>query len=116
MSVPSRVVTNHELATLMETSNEWIIERTGIEERCWVSDGETGTTLATAACQQAIERAGRGGAAVRARLDGIVAEAACPEAIQIVPGTSAMVNRERLALPDSRGARSVLREVKASGE
>jgi 3-oxoacyl-[acyl-carrier-protein] synthase III len=28
MSVPSRVVTNHELAAMMETSNEWIIERT----------------------------------------------------------------------------------------
>src|SRR5262245_13268071 len=58
MSVPSRVVTNHELATMMETTNEWIIERTGIEERRWVSDGETGATLATAASQQAIERAG----------------------------------------------------------
>ncbi len=58
MSVPTRVVTNHELATRMETSNEWIVERTGIEERRWVSDGETGATLATAASKQAIERSG----------------------------------------------------------
>src|SRR5215470_3372304 len=58
MSVPSRVVTNHELAARMETSNDWIIERTGIEERRWVSEGETGTTLATAASKEAIERAG----------------------------------------------------------
>jgi 3-oxoacyl-[acyl-carrier-protein] synthase-3 len=58
MSVPSRVVTNFELATKMETSNEWIIERTGIEERRWVKEGETGTTLATAASKQALERAG----------------------------------------------------------
>jgi 3-oxoacyl-[acyl-carrier-protein] synthase-3 len=58
MSVPTRVVTNHELASRMETSNEWIVERTGIEERRWVSDGETGCTLATAASKQAIERAG----------------------------------------------------------
>jgi len=58
MSVPSRVVTNFELATKMETSNEWIIERTGIEERRWVGEGETGTTLATAASNEAIERAG----------------------------------------------------------
>ncbi|HET7499751.1 MAG TPA: beta-ketoacyl-ACP synthase III [Kofleriaceae bacterium] len=57
MSVPSRVVTNHELATKMETSNDWIIERTGIEERRWVSEGETGCTLATAAAKEAIERA-----------------------------------------------------------
>jgi 3-oxoacyl-[acyl-carrier-protein] synthase III len=40
--VPPRVVTNHELAALMETTNEWIIERTGIEERRWVADGEGG--------------------------------------------------------------------------
>src|SRR5512140_1194926 len=58
MSVPSRVVTNFELATKMETSNEWIIERTGIEERRWVSEGETGSTLATAASKEALERAG----------------------------------------------------------
>lgn len=58
MCVPERVVTNHELATKMETSHEWIVERTGIEERRWVSDGETGATLATAASKQAIERAG----------------------------------------------------------
>jgi len=56
MSVPPRVVTNFELATKMETSNEWIIERTGIEQRRWVRKGETGTTLATAACQEALER------------------------------------------------------------
>jgi 3-oxoacyl-[acyl-carrier-protein] synthase-3 len=58
MSVPSRVVTNHDLARMMETSNEWIIERTGIEERRWVAEGETGATLATAASKEAIERAG----------------------------------------------------------
>jgi len=58
MSVPQRVVTNHELATLMETSHEWIVERTGIEQRHWVSEGETGCSLATAASKQAMERAG----------------------------------------------------------
>jgi 3-oxoacyl-[acyl-carrier-protein] synthase-3 len=58
MSVPSRVVTNHELATKMETSHDWIIERTGIEERRWVEPGQTGADLATAASREAIERAG----------------------------------------------------------
>jgi 3-oxoacyl-[acyl-carrier-protein] synthase-3 len=57
MSVPSRVVTNHELATKMETSNEWIIERTGIEERRWVEPGEGGAELAAKASREAIERA-----------------------------------------------------------
>jgi 3-oxoacyl-[acyl-carrier-protein] synthase-3 len=58
MHVPRRVVTNDELATMMETSNEWIVERTGIQERRWVSEGETGATMAAAASRQAIERAG----------------------------------------------------------
>jgi len=58
MSVPKRVVTNHELATKMETSHDWIVERTGIEERHWVSEGETGATLGAAAAREAIQRAG----------------------------------------------------------
>ncbi|MGN6107988.1 MAG: 3-oxoacyl-ACP synthase III family protein [Kofleriaceae bacterium] len=58
MSVPSRVVTNHELATKMETSHEWIVERTGIEQRRWVEPGEGGSELATKAAKEAIERAG----------------------------------------------------------
>jgi len=58
MSVPSRVVTNDELATKMETSHAWIVERTGIEERRWVEPGQTGSELATAASREAIERAG----------------------------------------------------------
>jgi 3-oxoacyl-[acyl-carrier-protein] synthase III len=56
--VPPRVVTNHELAALMETTNEWIIERTGIEERRWVADGEGGAEMAAKASAQALERAG----------------------------------------------------------
>ena len=58
MSVPSRVVTNHDLATKMETSHDWIVERTGIEERRWVEPGQTGADLGTAASREAIERAG----------------------------------------------------------
>jgi len=57
MSVPKRIVTNNDLAAKMETSHEWIVERTGIEQRHWVEDGETGTSLATAASIQAMERA-----------------------------------------------------------
>jgi 3-oxoacyl-[acyl-carrier-protein] synthase-3 len=58
MSVPSRVVTNDELATKMETSNEWIVERTGIEQRRWVEPGEGGAELGAKASREAIERAG----------------------------------------------------------
>ncbi len=58
MSVPKRVVTNHDLSKVMETTHDWIVERSGIEERRWVSDGETGASLATAASQEAIKKAG----------------------------------------------------------
>src|SRR6188508_1960776 len=57
MAVPSRVVTNDDLAKLMETSNEWIIERTGIEQRHWVEPGEGGAELGAKAAKEAIERA-----------------------------------------------------------
>ena len=58
MNAASRVVTNDELALKMETSHEWIVERTGIEQRRWVVEGETGATMATIASKEAIERAG----------------------------------------------------------
>lgn len=58
MAVPSRVVTNDDLSKLMETSNEWIIERTGIEQRRWVEPGEGGAELGARAAKEAIERAG----------------------------------------------------------
>lgn len=58
MAVPDRVVTNDDLAKLMETSHEWIVERTGIEQRRWVEPGQGGADLATKAAKEAIERAG----------------------------------------------------------
>jgi 3-oxoacyl-[acyl-carrier-protein] synthase III len=58
MAVPPRVVTNDELATKMETSNEWIVERTGIEQRRWVDPGQGGADLGAEAAKEAIKRAG----------------------------------------------------------
>lgn len=57
-AVPKRIVTNHDLAQKMETSHEWIVERTGIEQRHWVSPGETGASMGAEASKQALERAG----------------------------------------------------------
>jgi 3-oxoacyl-[acyl-carrier-protein] synthase III len=58
MYVPPRVVTNHDLAKLMETSHDWIVERSGIEERRWVDPGEGGAEMAAKASREAMERAG----------------------------------------------------------
>ena len=54
---PSRVVTNHDLEKIVETSDEWITTRTGIKERRFVSDGESTSTMATRAARIALERA-----------------------------------------------------------
>jgi len=57
--VPDRVVTNDDLAKVMDTSNEWIVERTGIRERRFVEPGVGTTELAETAARRAIEAAGR---------------------------------------------------------
>ncbi|CAG4993756.1 3-oxoacyl-[acyl-carrier-protein] synthase 3 [Dyadobacter sp. CECT 9275] len=57
--VPENVVTNQDLTQWMETSDEWIQERTGIRERRYFEYGkDTNHSMATAASRQALERAG----------------------------------------------------------
>lgn len=57
--VPEKVVTNHDLEKVMDTSDEWIQERTGIKERRYAKKfEETPTTMAARAAEIAIERAG----------------------------------------------------------
>ncbi len=56
--VPENVVTNYDLMDMMDTSNEWIIERTGIEKRRYVSEMEGTSDLGTTAAHKAIEMAG----------------------------------------------------------
>jgi len=57
-SVPDRVLTNFDLEKMVDTSNEWIVTRTGIRERRIASEGETTASLSVAAAQQALDRAG----------------------------------------------------------
>lgn len=57
-ALPKRQVTNQELEKLVETSDEWIRERTGIESR-YISTGETLVSLTARACERALENAGR---------------------------------------------------------
>ena len=58
MFVPERRVTNKDLEALMDTTDEWIRQRSGIAERRWVREGETPADLAEKASRQALERAG----------------------------------------------------------
>lgn len=57
-ALPRRKVTNAELEKTVDTTDEWIVERTGIRSRYIAGDGETTSTLATAAARKAIEAAG----------------------------------------------------------
>lgn len=55
---PKRVLTNADLEKMVETSDEWIVQRSGIRERRIADEGEATSDLAVKAAQQALERAG----------------------------------------------------------
>ena len=57
-NVPNNVVTNHDLEDMMDTTDEWIKTRSGIEERRWVEAGTANSDLALPACIEAIQKAG----------------------------------------------------------
>jgi 3-oxoacyl-[acyl-carrier-protein] synthase III len=57
--VPEKIVTNDYLSEIMNTNNEWIVERTGIQQRRWFTPGvDTVTSMSVAASKIALERAG----------------------------------------------------------
>ena len=56
--VPERVMTNDDWAKLVDTSDEWIVQRTGMKERRFAAEGETTTMLATNAAKAAIDKSG----------------------------------------------------------
>ena len=86
--VPDRVVTNEELTRLMDTSDEWIVERTGIHERRWVDEGTTGAEMARRASLMALEDAGL----EAGDLDAIVLGTLSPDVF--FPGTGVFLQRE----------------------
>ncbi len=57
-SLPKRVMTNRELEDLVETSDEWIVQRTGIRQRHIAGEGETTASLGAAAARAALDNAG----------------------------------------------------------
>src|SRR5215510_6839404 len=57
-SLPKRVVSNKEMETLVDTSDEWIVQRTGIHQRYIAGEGETTASLGEAAARAALDNAG----------------------------------------------------------
>src|SRR3954469_23124305 len=86
-AVPDRVVTNDELSQLMDTTDEWIRTRTGIQERHWVNEGETGVGLAQRATERALEMAGL----AATDLDAIVYATSSPD--HFAPGNGVFLQR-----------------------
>jgi 3-oxoacyl-[acyl-carrier-protein] synthase III len=93
--LPERVVTNHELAARLDTSDQWIRQRTGIGERHLAAVGELTSDLAAIAAERALDRAGMTGADV----DLLVLATATPD--HTFPATAARV-QARLQM--TRGA------------
>jgi len=56
--LPERVFTNHEFTAFLDTSDEWIVQRTGIRERRYAAPGESASDMGLAAVRQCLERAG----------------------------------------------------------
>ncbi|MFL6785835.1 MAG: beta-ketoacyl-ACP synthase III [Sphingomicrobium sp.] len=84
-ALPERKVTNEELAATVDTSDEWIVERTGIRSRYIAGDGETTGSLATKAARAALEHA----KAEAGDIDLIVLATATPD--QTFPSTATKV-------------------------
>lgn len=93
--LPERVVTNAELAERVDTTNEWIVERTGILERHIAADGEKTSDLAIAAARPALAAAGLGAN----DLDLIIVATATPD--ETFPATATVV---QAGLGMTRGA------------
>jgi 3-oxoacyl-[acyl-carrier-protein] synthase-3 len=88
MYVPERIVTNHDLAKLMDTSDEWIVQRSGISERRHADEGMGPSDLAARACEQAIAAA----QLKPSDIDLILVATLSPE--HYFPGTSVFLQRK----------------------
>lgn len=87
--IPERVMTNHDFAAIgIETSHEWIFERSGIVERHVAQDGETTCSMAATAARAAMEKAG----VHPGQLDAIVLSTASPD--RLLPATAVDLQAE----------------------
>ncbi|HWA00689.1 MAG TPA: beta-ketoacyl-ACP synthase III [Caulobacterales bacterium] len=100
--LPERVLTNEELSTMVDTSDEWIVERTGIHERRIAAEHQKTSDLAIEAAKRALDQAGRSPQDV----DLIILATATPDLT--FPATA---SRVQAALGVSRGAAFDLQAV-----
>ena len=92
--VPAKVVTNDDLAKFVDTSDEWIRERTGIRERRFASQDEALTDIARPACLQALAGAG----VEASSIDLVLCATVTPD--MMFPTSSAIL-ADQLGMPDA---------------
>jgi len=85
MAVPERVLSNHDLEAIVETSDNWIRERTGIRERRIAGEQESSASLGFAAARQALEVADL----LPSEIDLIIVATSTPE--HIFPSTASLI-------------------------
>lgn len=86
--LPNNVVTNHDLAKKIETSHDWIVERTGIHQRYIAEEGETATSFGANAARSALENAGLSAEDI----DLIVVATSTPD--KVYPSTATLIQAE----------------------
>jgi 3-oxoacyl-[acyl-carrier-protein] synthase-3 len=86
--LPDRIVTNHDLAKFVDTSDEWVRERTGIQERRQAADDQSTSDLAVEAANRALADAGK----TAADIDLIIVATTTPDLT--FPAVAAMVQRK----------------------
>jgi 3-oxoacyl-[acyl-carrier-protein] synthase III len=84
--VPSKVVTNHDLAQIVDTSDEWVVTRTGIRERRFAAEDEYCSHMCIRAVDDLVKRHGE---AVLAGVDLVIVATSTPDAL--FPATAAIV-------------------------
>jgi 3-oxoacyl-[acyl-carrier-protein] synthase III len=87
-ALPKRVMTNDDMSKVVDTSHEWIVERTGIHSRHIAGEGETTRTLAVAAAKDALAAAGMDASAI----DLIILATSTPD--QTFPATATSVQAD----------------------
>src|SRR5512138_3780864 len=85
MAVPDTVMTNDDLAAIVDTSDEWIVSRTGIKERRIAGEKESSATLGLKAAQNALEVAD----VLPAEIDMIIVATSTPESV--FPSTASLI-------------------------
>jgi 3-oxoacyl-[acyl-carrier-protein] synthase III len=101
-ALPDHVITNADLEQRLDTSDEWIVRRTGIRERRHLQGDETLADLATRACLLALDDAGRSGAEV----DHVIVSTFTPDRVTpgLAPEVARVIGADRAAAVDLNAA------------